>query len=112
MREKIRNVIMSLSGLTPAEADLWITNLTINVREISLLTLRLAVIILYLFCLVEYTAICLLVTVVAFWLIQLELKVEALEKKLKDNKKDIKYDYNRGFDTSERDSILQQLRER
>lgn len=91
--EQAKNAIGAFFGLSPAETELVIQSTVRSVKPIVMIIARLAFVVGFIYCLIEYTAAGIFLGILGWYLIQLEKKVETLERQVR-TLSGIKYSYS------------------
>lgn len=91
--EQAKSAIGAFFGLTPVETELLIQNVIMSIKPVAMILARLAFVIGFICCIIEYTLAGIFIGILGWYLIQLEKKVETLERQVK-ALLNVKYDYS------------------
>lgn len=89
--EQAKKTVSAFFGLTPLEMQALIQNVVNNVKPVFMILARVAFVAGFLYCVIQYTAAGIFIGILGWYLIQLERKVETLEKQVQ-ALLDIRYD--------------------
>lgn len=89
--EQAKKTISAFFGLTPPEMEALINSTIKSIKPVFMISARVAFVIGFLYCLIQYTVPGVFIGILGWYLIQLERKVAALEKQIQ-ALLDIRYD--------------------
>lgn len=81
--ERTKEAVGAFLGLSPIETDIVINTIKQKVVPLLSLIARILFIVGFIYCLMVYTIVSIFLFVLGYYIIQLERKVEILEKRLK-----------------------------
>lgn len=80
--EQAKRTISAFFGLTPLEMDILIQSIINSVKPTVMILARLAFVIGFLYCVIQYTIAGIFIGILGWYLMQLEKKVDILEKQV------------------------------
>lgn len=83
--EEVKKTVGAFFGMSPVETDVFIVTLKERILPFITLVSRICFVISFVYCLIVYTAAGIILLILGYYLVQLEQKVEQLERKIKDD---------------------------
>lgn len=80
--EQAKRTISAFLGLTPLEMDILIQSTINSVKPTVMILARLAFVVGFLYCIIQYTIAGIFIGILGWYLMQLEKKVDILEKQV------------------------------